>query len=60
MSCIPLNRSISIIAANLPEHHRDPADRFIIATAIESNARLMSLDSHFPNYLELAGKLIQD
>jgi PIN domain nuclease of toxin-antitoxin system len=60
VGCIALNRSISLIAASLPEHHRDPADRFIIATAIDSDAQLMSFDNHFPDYLELAGKLIQN
>jgi len=57
--CIPVNRQIAVCAASLPEHHRDPADRWIIATAIERQARLISLDSAFPAYLELAGKLIQ-
>lgn len=56
--CIPVNRNIAVRAASLPEYHRDPADRFIIATAIKRQARLISLDSAFPAYLELAGKLI--
>lgn len=56
--CIPVDQKIAVRAANLPEHHRDPADRFIIATAIERQTRLISLDSDFPAYLELAGKLI--
>jgi PIN domain nuclease of toxin-antitoxin system len=56
--CIPVERPIAVRAASLPEHHRDPADRFIIATAIERQARLISLDSAFPLYVELAGKLI--
>jgi PIN domain nuclease of toxin-antitoxin system len=56
--CIPVDRPIAVRAASLPEHHRDPADRFIIATAIERQARLISLDSAFPLYVELAGKLI--
>lgn len=56
--CIPVDRPIAVRAASLPEHHRDPADRFIIATAIERQARLISLDSAFPAYLELADKLI--
>ncbi len=25
--CIPIDRNIAMVAANLPEHHRDPADR---------------------------------
>ena len=56
--CIPVDQKIAVRAASLPEHHRDPADRFIIATAIEQHARLISLDSDFPAYLELAGNLI--
>jgi PIN domain nuclease of toxin-antitoxin system len=56
--CIPVDRQVAICAASLPEHHRDPADRFIIATAIKRQARLISLDGAFPAYLELAGKLI--
>jgi len=56
--CIPVDQSIAVCAANLPEHHRDPADRLIIATAIKRQAQLISLDSAFPAYLELADKLI--
>lgn len=57
--CIPIDRKIALVAANLPEHHRDPADRLIIATTIHLNAQLLSLDSSFPAYSELAGKLVQ-
>ena len=59
VTCIPIDRNIAMVAANLPEHHRDPADRLIIATTIQLNAHLLSLDSSFPAYSELAGKLIQ-
>lgn len=59
VTCIPIDRNIAMIAANLPEHHRDPADRLIIATTIHLNAHLLSLDSSFPAYSELAGKLVQ-
>ena len=51
VTCIPIDREIAMIAANLPEHHRDPADRLIIATTIQLNAQLLSLDSIFPEYL---------
>ena len=44
-------------AAHLPLHHRDPADRFIIATALELDARIISLDEKFPLYEALAGRL---
>ena len=57
--CLPIDRGIAVRAANLPEHHRDPADRLIIATAIEQRARLISLDSAFPAYFESSGTLIQ-
>jgi PIN domain nuclease of toxin-antitoxin system len=59
VTCIPIDRKIAMIAANLPEHHRDPADRLIIATTIQLNAHLLSLDGSFPAYSELAGKLVQ-
>ncbi len=49
---------ISCLAGTLPEHHKDPADRIIIATAICHNLKLMSLDSVFPAYQELAERLI--
>ncbi len=50
--CLPINREIAQLASALPEFHRDPADRLIIATAIASNARLLSLDTQFPAYVE--------
>jgi PIN domain nuclease of toxin-antitoxin system len=59
VDCIAVDQSIAMCSANLPEHHRDPADRLIIATAITLNAQLLSLDNAFPVYSELAGKLIQ-
>ena len=55
----PMTESIASRAAWLPIHHRDPADRFIIATAIETDSRLVSLDATFPLYTELAGGLVQ-
>ena len=59
VECIAIDREIAINAANLPEHHRDPADRLIIATAIKFDAQLLSLDTAFPAYEEIIGKLIQ-
>jgi len=58
VTCLPIDRQIAVRAANLPEHHRDPADRLIIATAIEKRARLMSLDGAFQAYFESSGTLI--
>jgi PIN domain nuclease of toxin-antitoxin system len=45
-------------AVSLPEHHKDPADRLIIATSIEHQARLVSNDERFCDYAELAGLLV--
>lgn len=45
-------------AAGLTEVHRDPADRFIIATALELGCPLISLDQKFPHYPELREVLI--
>jgi PIN domain nuclease of toxin-antitoxin system len=56
--CLPCSRSIAISAAKLPEHHRDPADRFIIATAVEYDCNLMSFDNKFSLYEILKGRLI--
>jgi PIN domain nuclease of toxin-antitoxin system len=55
---LPIDREIALKAAQLPEHHRDPADRMIIATALIYDASLISLDSIFPNYAELKGLLV--
>jgi PIN domain nuclease of toxin-antitoxin system len=49
---------IANIAVDLPEHHRDPQDRLIIATALAHNADLMSSDQQFAKYTELAGRLL--
>ena len=47
-----------IEAVNLPEHHKDPQDRIIIATALHYGADLLSFDSAFSAYGELEGRLI--
>ena len=55
---LPLTPAISARAVELPEVHRDPFDRIIIATALELDASLISLDGYFADYPELAGRLI--
>ena len=37
-------------ANELPWHHRDPADRFIIATAIQEHCPVVTADAHFEQY----------
>ena len=55
---LPITPRVAQLAVELPEHHRDPQDRLIIATAIANDAQLISADSRFPDYEELAGRLI--
>jgi len=55
---LPVTPWIGARAVALPEHHKDPQDRIIIATALHGNARLISFDAQFPCYQELDGWLI--
>jgi PIN domain nuclease of toxin-antitoxin system len=55
---LPFTPEIAARAVELPDIHRDPFDRIIIATALEMDARLASVDGRFVNYTELAGRLI--
>lgn len=56
---IPITPEIASQAVELPEHHSDPQDRIIIATALIHNALLLSADGKFKLYTELDDKLIQ-
>lgn len=49
----PLTEAIAARAVNLSPVHRDPFDRLIIATALESGAKLASGDGLFSQYSEL-------
>lgn len=42
---LPIDDSIASLAGRLPYHHKDPADRFIIATSIINNTRGRCLPS---------------
>jgi len=55
---LPLTPTISVRAVELPEVHRDPFDRIIIATALELDASLISIDGYFAGYPELSGRLL--
>lgn len=55
---LPITPTIATRAVDLYEHHSDPQDRIIIATAIEHQAKLMSDDRKFPKYTELDGLLL--
>jgi PIN domain nuclease of toxin-antitoxin system len=58
IALLPLSPRIASLAVDLPEHHTDPQDRIIIATALAYDGSLMSSDTKFPVYTELAGRLL--
>jgi len=58
VTIIPVSRAIAERAVSLPEYHKDPVDRIIIATAVEHQAQLISVDGRFPAYQELVGLLV--
>ena len=50
MKEFPVNNSVSLRASALPEIHRDPADRFIIATALINDFTVVTGDHRFIEY----------
>ena len=50
LTTLPLTNEIMIAAGELPEHHKDPADRFIIATALENDLPVVTSDDKFEKY----------
>jgi PIN domain nuclease of toxin-antitoxin system len=46
----PLTGEVMFRATELPQIHRDPADRFIIATALTENMPVVTTDRRFPQY----------
>jgi len=58
ISLLPISPIVASIAVDLPEHHRDPQDRIIIATALAYEGTLISADGKFPLYAELTDRLL--
>ena len=50
MKELPLDNAIMLRASALPEIHKDPADRFIIATALLNECVVVTGDHRFPEY----------
>lgn len=50
LSLLPLTPAVAARAAFLPDVHRDPIDRVIIATAMEHDAELISKDETVARY----------
>ena len=55
----PLSPEIAAKAVSLTPVHRDPFDRIIIATALENQAWLASIDGLFTRYPELSESLMR-
>jgi PIN domain nuclease of toxin-antitoxin system len=58
ITLIPITPAIATTAVELPEHHSDPQDRIIIATALNHGAQLMSADRKFLHYKEIVKSLL--
>ena len=50
VTAIPPTDDIMLRAAHLPDFHKDPADRIIIATALANNLTVVTGDGKFPQY----------
>lgn len=52
----PLDPAVCTAAAELPHHHRDPFDRFIIAAALRLRVPVVTIDPKFSPYgVEVVG-----
>ena len=58
VNCLPITAEIARLAASLPEHHKDPQDRLIIATSIIHHLPVISADKQFLLYDEISRLLI--
>lgn len=50
---LPMSAKHSVMAANLPEYHRDPFDRMLIAQAMSEPLKLLTADGLLRQYSEL-------
>ena len=50
ISLLGLDMDICLRAAELPPIHKDPCDRFIIATALAHRLRVVTADERFAQY----------
>ena len=50
LTVVGVSHEMMVNAALLPLHHRDPADRFIIATALKMNLTVVTNDDNFMKY----------
>ncbi|KTB64781.1 twitching motility protein PilT [Pseudomonas fluorescens] len=51
---LPVTSEHAIAVKDLEQHHKDPFDRLIVATAISEPMRLLTADPHIAQYTSLA------
>jgi PIN domain nuclease of toxin-antitoxin system len=51
---LPIRAVHAALVRSLPDIHRDPFDRILIAQAISEPLKLLTVDEHFAAYTELA------
>jgi PIN domain nuclease of toxin-antitoxin system len=47
---LPITRQHGLLVARLPEHHRDPFDRLLVAQAMEEGLTLLTRDETVAKY----------
>jgi len=50
---LPVRARHAALVRTLPDHHRDPFDRILIAQALSEPLRLLTTDEHMPKYTDL-------
>ena len=50
LTTLPISNEAMFLAGEMEEHHRDPADRMIIASAKLANIAVVTADRNFPLY----------
>ena len=50
LTAIPLSLPVLVKSTELPPHHKDPADRFIIATALIRGVPVVTTDRRYKDY----------
>ena len=50
LAAVPLDLSTCMLASQLPQVHRDPCDRMIIATARQNRWPIVTADARFKEY----------
>jgi len=58
LTVISLDLDICIASTGLPPFHKDPCDRFIIATAMLNNLPIVTSDKRFKEYKEYGVELV--